>query len=132
MKWGAAFLACIAVVVVPVPGVVDAPVQGAVGTNYQEPYSWGAVATSGSNIYGQYSAPVTGATSLSTTSPAGGGTLGARVSDGAPVSKFAQLAVFGGGTPLFFSKGAQSDSRGTHVLSRYRVAAARTRCGAGA
>lgn len=116
MKWGAAFLACIAVVVVPVPGVVDAPVQGAVGTNYQEPYSWGAVATSGSNIYGQYSAPVTGATTLSTTSPAGGGTLGARVSDGAPVSKFAQLAVFGGGTPLFFSKGAQSDSRGTHVL----------------
>ena len=73
MKWGVAFLISMAVAVVPVPGVVDAPVQGATGTNYQEPYSWGAVATSGSNIYGQYSAPVTGAAALSTTAPAGGG-----------------------------------------------------------
>ena len=116
MKWGVAFLISMAVVVVPVPGVVDAPVQGATGTNYPEPDSWGAVATSGSNLYGQYSAPVTGAAALSTTAPAGGGTLGARVSDGAPVSKFSQLSVFGGGTPLFFSKGAQVSSSGTHVL----------------
>ena len=115
MKLGVAFLLFAALVVAPVPGVVDAPVQGATGTNYQEPYSWGARASGSSTIYGQYSAPVVGDTAMSTTSPAGGGTLGARVSDGAPVSKFSQLSVFGGGTPLFFSRGAHNIG-GTHVL----------------
>lgn len=106
----------VAALIVPAPSPIDAPVQGATGTNYQEPYSWGAVASGTSTIYGQYSAPVTGATALSTSSPAGGGTQGARISGGAPVSKLAQLSVFGGGTPLLFSKGAQVASTGTHVL----------------
>ncbi len=113
---GAAFLLFAAIVVGPVPGLDDTPVEGATGTNYREPYSWGAVASASTTIYGQYSAPVVGATALSTAAPAGGGTLGARISDGAPVSKFSQLSVFGGGRALFFSKGAQVSTSGTHVL----------------
>jgi len=101
--------------VAPVPGPGNSPAAGVTGASFQEPYSWGAVATGG-NVYGQYSAPVTGVSTLSTTAPAGGGTLGARISNGAPVSKFAQLQTFGGGTPRLFSKGAQAASTGTHVL----------------
>ena len=101
--------------VAPVPGFGNSPATGATGTSFQEPYSWGAVAT-GSSVYGQYSAPVTGSSTLSTSAPAGGGTLGARVSSGAPVSKFAQLQTFGGGTPQLFSKGGQAAGTGTHML----------------
>ena len=102
--------------VAPVPGFGTSPAVGASGTSVQEPYSWGAIAT-GSSVYGQYSAPVVGASTLSKSAPAGGGTLGARISSGAPVSKFAPLQAFGGGTPLFFSKGGQVASTGTHMLA---------------
>ena len=102
-------------IVAPVPGLGNSAASGATGTSFQEPYSWGAVATGGS-VYGQYSAPVVGSSTLSTSAPAGGGTLGARVSSGAPVSKFAPLQAFGGGTPLLFSKGGQVASTGTHML----------------
>jgi alpha-tubulin suppressor-like RCC1 family protein len=105
----------VASLVAPVPGFGNSSASGAIGTSFQEPYSWGAVAT-GSSVYGQYSAPVTGSSTLSTSAPAGGGTLGARVNSGAPVSKFAQLQTFGGGTPQMFSKGGQAAGTGTHML----------------
>jgi hypothetical protein len=87
-----------------VDSVIPIQPASAAPASYMEPYVWGGKVIS-SLPYAQYGAPTVGSAPLSTTSPAGGGTIGATVDDAGPLSKLRQLTAFNGGTVRFFAEG---------------------------
>ena len=104
---------------VVVPDVVDhrsvAPATASSPSGYLQPYAWGST-ISGSSPWGQWGSLVTGASALSTTSPAGGGSGDAKIDANGPMGKFRSLVAFDGGTPLFFGEGGSGSTSGAHVM----------------